>query len=882
VLIPARIRSLWRNLVHRSHVDREFDEEVRSYLDQLVAKNINEGMAPDEARRAAQISLGGIEQVKERVRDARAGAWLASLNQDLRYGLRQLRRNPAFTIVAAVMLALGIGANTAIFSVVDAVLLRALPFKNPGQLVMIWETEPSAPTGRFPVAGPDFKNWLAQNKVFQGMAAGFQDTATLTGSGEPLMLTGDSVSPRLFQLMGVQPLYGRAFASDESQPGRDHVLILSYGLWRQAFGANPAIVGKTVTLSGEAYDVIGVMPPSLHFPEIFGWKAEYWVPINFEQPAWKKDRSSHWLWVMARIKPGVTLAQARADMETISARIERQYPKTNTGVIAKVRSLRNQLTRNIRPALLVLFAAVGFLLLIACVNVVNLLLARAVAREREIAVRLAVGSGRWRLVRQLLTESVLLFVIGGFGGLAVGWGALRLLLHATPAGYIPNVTRVSLNSSVFLFTLLIAFLSGTLGGLLPAVRAARVDLQGTLKEGGYGRSSPRQRARSSLTIAEIALALVMLVGSGLAIRSLVRLLGVKPGFDARNVLTLSLSLPDSAYPKDAQVVSFYQRLLDGVRALPGVLSAAAGSELPLQGGSNTNVYVEGQPLSKNMWSGPLVEICYVTPTFFHTLHIPLLRGRDFTLADRKGSMPVTIINQTMAREFWPHQNAVGKRLTTDYDHPKWTTVVGVVGNARVSGLDSGPMPEAYFPEYQESSSSMSLVIRTATPPPSLISSVRQAVRTIDKELPISDVRTLSQIVSQSSAQQRFLALLLTLFASIAVVLAAIGIYGVVAYSVASRQHEIGIRMALGAQRQDVLRLVLFQGLKLSLAGVVIGIAGAVGLTRFLSSLLYGIKPMDPLTFVVVSLVLIGVALLACYIPAQRAAKVDPMLALRYE
>ena len=805
-----------------------------------------------------------------------------TLLQDLKYGLRQLHRNPGFTVVAIITLALGIGANTAIFSVVNAVLLRALPYKDAGQLVMIWETEPSAPGQTFPDTGPDFKDWMAQNKVFQGMAAGTIDNATLTSAGEPLKISGAEVWPGIFKMLGVEPHRGRTFASDESHPGHDHVVILTYGLWQRAFGGEPGVVGRKITMNGEAYNVIGIMPQSFRFPEIWGSKPEYWAPLNLGQPAWRKNRGSHWIWVMARLKPGVTLAQARAEMETLSTRIAHQYPTSNTGVIAKVHTLRGVLTRRVRPALLVLLAAVGFLLLIACVNVVNLLLARAIARQREIAVRLAVGSGRWRLVRQLLTESVLLFMIGGAAGLAIGATALRLLLHAAPAGYIPNVMHVQLDSTVFIFIFLVAFLAGAVGGLIPALQSSRTDLQGTLKEGGRALSSSHHRARSLLTTGEVALALVMLAGSGLAIRSLARLLGVHAGFDADHVLTVSLSLPQASYSKDAQVAAFYQHLLARIRALPGVVSAAAGSELPLFGGRNGTVYTEGQPIPKSQWSSPLVEWNNITPDFFRTLHIPLLKGRDFTLADAQKSELVAIINETMARHFWPNQNAVGKRFSQGYEHPKWITVVGVAGDVREFGLERPPIPEVYFPEYQSTRPGMALVLRTATPPLNQVTAVRGALRSLDKDLPVYAVRDLAQLVSKSSAQQRFVALLLTLLAAVALVLAAIGIYGVVAYSAASRQHEIGIRMALGAEKRDVLIMVVRQGLKLALIGVAIGVGGALVLTRFLASLLYGVKATDPLTFIAVSLILIIVALAACYIPARRASKVDPMVALRYE
>jgi putative ABC transport system permease protein len=673
---------------------------------------------------------------------------------------------------------------------------------------------------------------------------------------------------------------GRTFSADET--GHNRVVILSYGLWQRAFGGDPALVGRKITLDGEAHDVIGVMPRDFKFPQIWGQRAEFWRPITFDQPEWKKSRGNHWFWVLGRLKNGISLARASADMETLSERLARQYPDTNTGVIAKVVGLREQLAKNVRPALLVLFATVGFLLLIACVNVANLLLARAVGREREIAIRLAVGSGRWRLIRQLLTESVLLFLIGGMAGLLVGGWALGLLLQAAPQGYVPSMVDVRLDAWVFLFTFLIACLAGALAGLIPALQASKPDLHDTLKESARSVAAPHQLSRRLLTAGEIALALMMLIAAGLSIRSLVRLLGVQAGFDPQNVLTARISLPESRYPKPDQATSFYERLLAGIRALPGVRSTSLTGNLPLEGGSNGTMIVEGQPAPKNMWSSPLVEWDPVMPQYFSTLRIPLLRGRDFAAQDTKDKPDVAIINETMARLFWPNQDAVGKRFSQDKDKPKWITVVGVVGDVREYGLDQPTAPEAYFPVSQVYWPSMTLLVRTSTKPLSQISSVTGAVHELDSQLPVSEPRELAQVVSQSSEQQRFVALLLGLFAGLALLLAAVGIFGVISYSVAQRTHEIGIRMALGAGRQDVLGMVLGEGLRLVLYGVLAGLAGAWALTRFLASLLYGVHPTDLFTFSLVPLVLSAVALLACYIPARRATKVDPMVALRHE
>lgn len=807
---------------------------------------------------------------------------MSSFIQDLKYGLRILAKNPVFTTVAIVTLALGIGANTAIFSLVNALLLQPLPYRNPEALVMLRVTEPSGPGNLYPVSGPDFTDWRKQNRVFESMAAGTGSGETLTGPFEPLQLEGSEVSPEIFHVLGVEPLLGRAFTDGETQSGHDQVVILSYGLWERTFGGDKSIVGKNITLNGRAYDVVGVMKPSLKFPQFWGEKAEFWIPLNLQQPKWRKSRGNHWLWVMGRLRPGVSLATAQAEMDTVSHRLSMQYPHDDSGVNAKVKSLRDQLTQDVRPAVLVLFGAVGFLLLIACANIAGLMLAKAVGRQREIAIRLAVGSGRWRLIRQLVTESVLLFLLGGIGGLVSGWAALRVLLYAAPTGYIPGIVRVHLGSTVFAFTFLVALSTGIFAGLVPAIQASKPDLHDALKEGGRITAAPHHRSRSLLTAGEIALALVMLIGAGLAIKSLVRLMGVQAGFDPHHVLKARVTLPETRYKKQEQITGFYQQLMQRLRALPGVQSASAASELPLEGGSNGVVYIEGKPLPKNMWSSPLVEWCTVMPEYFHTMRIPLIKGRDFTPHDGPKAPEVAIINETMAHLFWPNQNPVGKHFAHDYQHPKWITVIGVVGDVREFGLAGRPIPEAYFPELADHESWLTIVMRTSTPPLSEVAELRGAVRGLDRELPVFDAGTMSQIVSQSSEQQQFAALLLASFAIAALVLASVGIYGVISYSVAQRTHEIGVRMALGARRQDVFKLVLGQGMKLALGGVVAGVIAALGLTRLMANLLYGVRPTDPLTFVAVSFVLTAVGFVACYIPARRATKIDPMEALRYE
>jgi len=818
-----------------------------------------------------------------------------TLLNDLRYGLRMLAKNPGFTAVAVITLALGIGANTAIFSVLNAVILSPLPYPNSHRIVTIWVTEPSGPGNLYPDTGPDYVDWKAQNQVFDTMGAVFVTGGSLTGTSEPLQLEGFEISPEILDLLGTKPLVGRNFTPDETVSGHDDVVILSYGLWQRAFGGQAGILGSKILLNGRPHTVTGIMPRNFQFPHIWGNKPEYWIPLNLQGQEWRKSRGNHWLWVLARMKPGVSLERAAADMKTLSARLTQQYPVTNTGVDAKVVGLQAKLTEQVRPALWILFATVGFLMLIASVNVANLLLAKAVSREREIAIRIAVGSGRWRVVRQLITESVLLFVIGGSAGLLAGSAALDLLLHYAPVGYVPEIVSVHLDGFVFLATLLAALVLGTVAGLIPALHASRSDVQEFLKESNQTVATARNLSRTLLTAGEIALALMMVIGAGLAVRSLVKLLGVRAGFDPHNVLTARFSLPAARYsspecekmqgdcPKD-RYAAFYQQLQDRLQALPGVESASFTNKLPLEGGSNGVVIIEGQAPPKDMWSSPLVEWSTTMPGYFHTARIPLLRGRDFTAHDNnEGAPKVAIINRAMADKFWANQNPLGKRFAGNDPHPKWKTVVGVVGDVLQYGLNQTSVaPEAYFPEYQGQDSSLNVLVRTAGAPLAELPAVRDAVHELDSQLPVANPRELSEVVTDSSSQQRFVALLLGLFAALALVLAAVGIYGVISYSVAQRTHELGIRIALGAGTREILGMVLGEGLALAVAGVLVGLIGAWGLSRFLASLLYGVKPYDPLTFAAVPLVLLSVALFACYIPARRATKVDPMRALRCE
>ncbi len=871
-----------RMLLRRDRFDADLDEEMRLHRELRARDEVERGISAEETHYAAQRRFGNDLELREESRDMWGWNWLEGLAQDGRFALRVLRKNPAFAAMAILTLALGIGANSAIFSVVNAVLLKPLPYADPDRLAVIWVTEPSGPGSLFPATGPDFHDWQAQNHVFEGISAITFDSATLTGSGEPLRLRGLSVSPNVFQLLGFQPMLGRSFTSEEGPSGHNHVAILSYGLWQSTFGGRKEIVGSRITLGGEDYDVVGVMPADFKFPSVWGSNPQFWTPMTFDAPKYRMDRGSHWFWVLARMKRGVSLQQAAAEMGTISARLAQQYPRTNTGVTAKVRSLHQQLAGGVSEVLWVLFSAVGFLLLIACVNVANLLVTKTVGRQREIAVRLAVGAGVRRLTRQLLTESVLLFLLGGIAGLALGFVALRALLHAAPTGYIPAVISVHLDWRVFSLTLLMTFVAGSLAGLLPAWQAARVSAGEMLKESGASVVVSHGLARGLLTAGEIALALVMLVGAGLATRSLMRLLGVQLGFDPHQVVTGVVNIPESRYPKDPQQVAFFRDLIERVQALPGIVSAAAASELPFEGGSNGAVVIEGQPAAKDMWSSPLVESCEVTPRYFETMRIPLLRGRDVAETDTPDSPMVAVINETMARRFWPGQEAVGKRYKFNDPGAKWISVIGVVGDVREFGLAEPAIPEGYYPESQNTTSRMILVARAAKDPQAQVPAIRKALHSLDKDLPFAGVRTLPEVVSGSSQEKRFVALLLGLFAFLALALASVGIYGVVSYSISQRTREIGIRVAFGAEVRNVLGMVLRESLRLVLAGVAVGLLGAWGLSRYLTSLLYSVRATDMLTYLLAALLMAAIAVAASLIPAQRAASIDPMVALRHE
>jgi predicted permease len=881
----GRLRRRLRVLLYKSTVDNELDEELRYHLEREVEQNLKDGMSPEEAQFAALRAFGGVEQAKERCREARGVKFIEDLWQDLRYGARTLLKQPAFTFVAVLTLALGIGANTAIFSIVNAVLLRPLAYADPERLVQIWEDRRPKNDPHHPVASANFLDWRAQNTVFERIAAmdpvlGFN----LTGPEGPERIKAARVSADLFPLFGVVPILGRSFLPEDEQPGGNHTAIVSHGLWQRRYGSDPRIIGQTLSLNGQSFTVVGVTPIDFRFPH---GEFDLAIPLAFE--GWERtERETHPLRVYARLKAGVTLRQAQEEMSTIARRLTEQYPQTNTGKGITLVPLHEQMTADIRPALLVLLGAVGFVLLIACTNVANLLLARSLARKKEFSVRLALGAGRGRLIRQLLTEGLLLASMGGIAGLLLAlWGRRILVSLLIGADLIPRWMEIKLDDRVLLFTLMSALLTGLVFGLAPALTATKADLNETLREGGRKSTAGKRdrRFRHALVISEIALAMMLLVGAGLMIQSFRRLMQVDPGFRSEHILALEFTLPTSRYPKNYQVSDFYDRLLERIGALPGVRSAGGTAYLPLSGTRNwfRSFDIEWRPplppeIAETEWRP-------VTAGYFRTMGIPLTRGRDFTQQDRIDSPGAVIINERMAQLYWPGEDPTGRRLKLrEPRKDEWHTVVGVVGDVRHFGLANEPKSEMYFLYSQIANPwyPMTMVIRTESDPVQLASSVRRAVLNLDPDLPIYNIRTMEELVAQSVAPTRLHLMMFGVFGAVALILAASGLYGVMSYSVTQRMNEIGIRMALGAQKRNVLQLVIVQGMRVTMVGVALGLIGAYIVTRLMSSLLFGVGATDPLTFAVVSAVLSATALAACYLPARRATKVDPLIALRYE
>jgi putative ABC transport system permease protein len=810
-----------------------------------------------------------------------------TLIKDLRYAVRSLLKQPGFTAIAIITLALGIGANTAMFSVINAVLLRPLPYHEPERLVTIWEESPQRGLYEMPISFANFRDWQDQNHSFEQIAAYTFTNLNLTDAGEPARLSTVRTSANLFPLVGATPLLGRGFLPEEDKDGANHVVMLSHGLWQSRFGSDATIVGKSLTLNNQSYTVVGVMPASFQFPVGFGYlgkvlndPTDLYVPIAANRN--ETERGNFSFFALGRLKPGVTINQARADMTTIESRLEQEYRDNNAGIGISLVATQEQTVKRIRPALLVLLGAVAFLLLIACANIANLLLARAASRQKEIAIRTALGASRSSVLRLLLTESLLLSLAGGSLGLLLAvWGTNALMAMAPDN--IPRLNEVGLDAQVFGFTLAVSILTGIFFGLIPTLQASKPDLNEALKDSSRGSSggAAGKSLRGALVSAEVALSLVLLIGAGLMIKSFVRLQQMNLGFNPDQVLTVNLSLSRFRYPEERQQVAFYQEALARLQSVPGVQSAAATTGLPLTVDlSGSDFRIEGRPepeAGKEM----IIHTRSVSPGYFKTLGISLVKGRDFSDRDKSDAPGAAIINNDLARIYFPSEDPIGKRITFN-EGKSWLSIVGIIGDVKQLGLDSNADPEVYFPYLQATSPRMSIVVRTASDPLSMTAAVKSQIQAIDKDLPITNAKTMQQLLAESISGRRFNMLLLAIFATVSLALAIVGIYGVMSYAVSQRTQEIGIRMALGAQAIDVLKLVVKNGMSLALIGVALGLAGAFALTRLLASLLFQVTPTDGATFSGVAICLIVVALLACYIPARRATKVDPLVALRNE
>ena len=809
-----------------------------------------------------------------------------SLLKDIKYGARVLWKAPGFTAVAVVALALGVAANTAIFSVVQAVLLNPLPYRDSSRIVTVWEHNRQRDNRQNVINPGNFMGWREQSTSFEEMAAYYDDQRNLTGAGDPVEVIVQNATPNLFTILGADPIMGRGMTADDARPEAPPVVVISHQLWQSRLGGRTDIVNRTVNLNGAPVTVVGVMPAGFQWfirqGSRSGKPPEMWSPLALTEQ--NRAARGRFMAAVGKLKPGVTLEQAQAEMNTVAARLEAEREQFNKNWGVNLVPLREQFAGGARPALWVLFAAAGFLLLIACANVANLLLARGASRQKEIAVRTALGAGRWRVIRQLVTESLLLALAGGAAGVLLAWWGVDLLAAFSPRDLL-DLGGVRLSLPVLAFSLGVTFLTGLVFGLVPAVEATRLDTIETLKEGGRSGTAGRRgaRLRGAFVVAEVALALILLVGAGLLIRSFVRLQSVSPGFRAENLLTMRVVLPASKYPEDHQSVTFFKTAVERLGRLPGVESAAAASFLPMTGmAAATSFAIDGRP-APPPGERPGCDVRVTDMNFFRTLGIPLRRGRTYDERETTEARRVLVINEALARKYFPDEDPLGQRLLVNMSpEPQPTEIIGVVGDVKHRGLDAPAEPTVYLPHPELAYTGMSVALRTAGDPQLLAAAAQREIQAIDPEQPVADVRTMEQWLSESVARARFSATLLGVFAALALVLAAVGIYGVISYTVTQRTHELGIRVALGAQRADVLRLVIGQGLALAGLGVGVGLLGALALTRLVGSLLYEVSATDPLTYAVLALFLLLVAFAACYFPARRATRVDPMVALRYE
>ena len=880
----SKFRSILGGAIHRDHEELDMDEELRHHLALYTNDLVRSGMDRAEATRRARIEFGHFDPLKEECRQARGWGFLDETVQDLRYAARMFRKSPGFAAIAILTLALGIGANTAIFSVVDAVLLRALPYPDSDQLVLMFNVPEKQPDALSGISYRDFTGYRGHNHVFSEMAGNTFHDLTLTGAGEPSIVNTADVTPEIFPLLDANPLMGRTLLLEDGKQGAAPVAVLSENLWRSRFGANPDLIGQSVTLDMRPFTVVGILPASFHYPD-GAPRQDVWISIA-QDPLFGPLLSQPGTPVFSgigRLKPGVSLTQAQAEMNTLSGRLAREFPAQDSGLTIRIEPFRQFVVGDVQSALLILLGSVGLVLLIACANIANLLLSRATSRGREIAVRIALGAGRARIVRQLLTESALLGLLGGVAGVllaAWGVGIVRPLL---PIG-VTRISSVHVGGPVLAFALLLSLAAALTFGLAPALLATPSNLQSNIKEGGE-RTGQRsgQYVRSFLAIAEISLAMVLLIAGGLLIRSFALVTSVKPGFDAENVIEAEVSLPQFQYSTPQQWRAFSNELLTRLHAQPGLGDCALGGPLPMdrQGAASLGFSIVGDP-PLPPGKSPTADYATVSPDYFRAMRIPLLRGRFFSEQDSESNPNVAIISETLAQRYFPNQDPIGRqmRFGLSLNSNVSREIVGVVGDVRDVALSLKPGPMMYVPFVQAPLWGGEVVVRTSLSTSSSAAGIRQAVHSIDKNLPVTDIEFLAEALGQSISQERFRTFLLGSFSGIALILAAVGIFGVISYFASQRTREIGIRMALGAQRGDVLRLILRQGTKLALVGLAFGLGAAFLLTRLMARLLYGVSATDPLTFGAVAIVLLGVALTACYIPARRAMSTDPIVALR--
>jgi len=887
--IWSQVRSWTSAMLGRTRMEREMEEEMRFHVEARARDLARGGLSAQEAHRQARLEFGGIETAKHECREAVGVSLVETVMQDLRHGVRTMLRAPVFTVVTITVLALGIGANTAIFSVVDAVLLRPLPYRDSAQLVTMLMN------GQNPVSAANYIDWRDQSRSFAAMGAAEYWSPNLTGVDSPEHIKGLKVTQSLLPLVGVEPMLGRLFVEGEDNQGSEHEVILSHRLWQRRFSSDRNVLGRPIVLDGIAYLVVGVMPPGFQFPPFWAADADLWAPNAFGEEI--HNRGGNSLRIFARLRDGVSLNQARAEIAGITARLEQQYPGTNRDV--QVTPLKEKVVGPVETLLLVLLGAVAFVLLITCANVAHMLLARAAARQKEVAVRAALGARRGRIIRQFLTESLLLGGMGGAAGLALAALATRALIAMSPAS-IPRVETVTIDwrAALFLFTATIMTSVGF--GLVPALQASAVPVNDTLKEGSRGATEGRgrNRLRSLLVVSEFALALMLLIGAGLMIRTFAALQAVDAGFNPHNVVSMVVSVAGSNEADPGRREIFYRQLIERVRSLPGVQAAGGINHLPLAGDTwGWPFVIEGQPKPRPGES-PFGVYRMVTPGYFQTMRLPLIRGRDIAESDNLREPAVAIINERAAKDYWPGEDPIGKRISLDDENANprtWVTVIGISKDAKQSDWAAAPAPEIYLAAFQNPDflglgasgaaphmRYITIVARTAGDPAAVAASMKQAAWSFDRNLAISEVVTMDGVIAQVTAQPRFEMLLLSIFAGVALLLASVGIYGVISYSASRRTHEIGVRMSLGATRAQVLLLVVRQALGLALAGSVAGLAGALALSRLMAKLLYGVQPTDPVTFAVVAVALGVVAMLACYLPARRAMRIDPVAALRCE